>query len=151
MGELLWSNVVTAAATLLGAMIGGLFQGRRERIRGREELKKERLRIRSESEVRAEEARKEELRKVLTDLIIGTDPEAGDPATYPELVRLVVRAQLLLDTREAAERELNDLLNRFASHRGGYTGGPISETDRFRIHGALITASRKVFGLTPLD
>lgn len=102
---------------------------------------------------RHRERKIERLLDTLSDLVAHTDPEINPSINYPEVVRLIHRAQLLLDLDREPEARLNAAINDLGLQVGGYVSAPPlehfdEEPDRraavLRTHGKLIDLAKVV-------
>ena len=108
-------TVATALITVGGmlgvAVVAGVVQWKITKTVIDSERSRVREQVKSESSARRRERRLELLLEIVSELVAVTDPQANQFINYDEVVKLIHRAQLLLNREDLVERALNGAIN----------------------------------------
>lgn len=111
-----------AAAALLGAVVGGLFQLRTTRLLIASERERTREQMYGEAKLRRDEQWRTELRQALAELLAVTDPDSGRGIAKDRIARHTHAVGLLLNGSVRDQSELRDAVNSLSMYVTGSDG-----------------------------
>jgi len=145
-----WSTTAPAlVGVVLGAVLTALFQYFNTRQLIAAERERLVLQLQGDLGNRRRDRKTERLLDAVSELLERSDPETNKPLNYPLLVRLILRAQLLLDLGVPAEKQLNGALNQLGILAEGYLSCPANEElarrgGLLRMNGQLLDLAKGV-------